>query len=574
MDDSPLFSPSTEKEIFLQALEIEDDEKRDAFLAKTCQGDEKLIERIRSLLGASESTGHFLDAEEFPAAKEELDVLAQDIEEESRFMEDLGTTIRRLGDYELIEELGRGAAGVVYRARQTSLNREVAIKVILGSSWTSAAGRRRFRAEAEAAASLNHRHIVPVYEINHAEGHDFYSMAYVRGGTLGDHLSLIHQDHRKAVTLMAKVARTVQVAHDHGILHRDLKPDNILLGEDGEPLISDFGLAFDLRRSDGLTLTGQILGTPQYMAPEQAWTHLGGITAQTDIYGLGAILFHLLSGRPVIEADNVMGAIQTLISEPALRLRSIDPGIHSDLETIVAKCLEKTPTDRYASARSLAEDLEAWLDRRSIAARAQTPTQRFFKWIQRKPVHAGLLASILLLLLSFGIGGPLFALRQASLREIAESAKAEALEAAELANRQANANRRLAYASNMRLINMAARFGTTPKMATQTMLKGLRPRDGGDDFRDWEWYYVYGKLHSAPIHIKHKPKGPINSLDFSPFGESLLVSSPKGTEVFDSVNRVMGRKFIDGEEHLFSAWNPDGRSILTLGKSGKVKLWN
>ncbi len=572
MSDSPSVFPKSEKEIFLAALERENPLERETYVRDECLGDDALLQRVQRLLRASGETGHFLDAKRFSVVEEELGALAEDIQSESRFMADLGKAIQRLGDYELLEEIGRGASGVVYRARQVSLNREVAVKVILGTTWMTSAGRRRFRQEAEAAAGLNHRHIVPVYEIGHYRSHDYYSMAYIPGGTLGRHLKEIRKDRKKAVSLIAKVAHTMQVAHNRGIFHRDLKPDNILLGEEGEPLVSDFGLAYDLTQSSGLTLTGQILGTPQYMAPEQAVGDASEISAQTDIYSMGAILYVLLSGRTVIEADSFMGALQRLAEETPPRLGMVDSSIDRDLEVIVAKCLERNPADRYPSAESLAEDLEAWLDNRPISARRQTLAQRVLKWTKRKPVHAALSGSLVLLLLSLGIGGPLMALRQVALREIAEKARAEAIEAAELANQRAYANRRLAYASNMRLITMAAHLGTTPTIGTQTMLNGLRPGAAEDDFRDWEWYYAFGNLHLPTIRFGQK--GPINSLEFSPFGESFLVSNPRGTTIFDTLTRVMGRRMRDGEEHLHSSWSTDEQMIVTLGKSGKTTFWN
>ncbi len=579
MSDSDPAAPHSEKDIFLATLERENAEERERFLIQQCRGNEELLERVRALLRSSGETGHFLDGERLPGVEEEIGELANDIQRESRFMDELGHSIVRLGDYELLEKVGRGATGVVYRARQASLNREVAVKVILGSTWMTSAGRRRFRREAEAAANLQHRHIVPVYDIGHFEGHDYYSMTYFPGGTLGDHMGELHADRRQAVSLVAKVAHTMQVAHNRGIFHRDLKPDNILLGEGQEPHISDFGLAYDPRQGSGLTLTGQILGTPKYMAPEQVGDTGIAASAQTDIYSIGAMLFEVLAGRPVIQANSFMSALRILVEETPPRLRSVDPGIDRDLETIVAKCLEKNPADRYVSAGRLADDLEAWLDHRPISIVAQTPIGRTWKWIKRKPVHAGLLGSLLLLIASLGVGGPLVALQQATLRARAENARAEAefaqaeaVAAAELAQRQASANRRLAYASNLRLVTTAAHMRSLPPIGAQTLLNALRPGAGEDDFRDWEWYYTFGQYNLPPI--KFSREGRVNSLNFSPFGESFLLSNPTGTIMFDTLSRVSGRRFMDGDEHHYSAWSPDGETIVTLGKAGRVVFWN
>ena len=300
----------SEKEIFFGALDFETEEDRESYLKKECGNDQSLFLRVRALLSAHKEDDELLDEDDLTFLTEERKSVAINLQEEVSFTEGLGKTILRLGDYEILEEIGRGAMGVVYRAKQLGLNREVALKVILGASFVSPENRERFRVEAEAAANLQDRHVVPLYEIGEHDGHDFYSMAYIKGGTLKDHFEEFRKDKRKSVKVLATLARTIQIAHDRGILHRDLKPDNILIDEDGEPLISDFGLAYNLDLHQSLTLTGQIIGTPQYMAPEQADGDSLKITTQADVYSLGAILYEFLAGVPPFDSDSIFKTLQ------------------------------------------------------------------------------------------------------------------------------------------------------------------------------------------------------------------------------------------------------------------------
>ncbi|MCG8524133.1 MAG: serine/threonine protein kinase, partial [Pseudomonadales bacterium] len=323
-----------------------------------------------------------LNPDRYDRLTKERDALAIELAEENQFLNKLGQGIRRFGgDYELIEELGRGATGVVFKAYQISLNREVAIKILHGSALASPTERERFVIEAEAAATLKHPNIVPIYEIGRYNNYDFYSMALLSGGTLGERLASGHMNCREAVQLMIKVVRTVQAAHQSGIIHRDLKPDNLLLDGDNEPHVSDFSLAYRLEQQNNLTLLGQIAGTPRYMAPEQIVPSLGTITTAVDIYSLGVILYELLSGAPPLHADSALHTMQKVIDTPPKSLRLYASAVDRDLETIVMKCLEKDPSRRYQTARGLADDLEAWLDYRPITARAPGFGERAVKLV-------------------------------------------------------------------------------------------------------------------------------------------------------------------------------------------------
>jgi eukaryotic-like serine/threonine-protein kinase len=274
-----------------------------------------------------------------------------------------------LGDYELLEEVGRGGQGVVFRARQKSLNRIVALKVISLGQWASKAHLKRFRLEAEAAAKLEHPGIVPIHEVGERDGSCYFSMKFVEGGQLDEVARREPVPIRQAVELIAKVARTVHYAHEHGILHRDIKPGNILLDAKGEPHLTDFGLARLVESESSVTQTLDVLGTPSYMAPEQAVGNNVAVSSATDVYGLGAVLYQLLTGQPPFAGGTTYETIKLLLDTEPRQPRVSNPKIDRDLSTICLKCLEKDPKRRYSSALALAEDLERWLKHEPIAAR-------------------------------------------------------------------------------------------------------------------------------------------------------------------------------------------------------------
>ena len=274
-----------------------------------------------------------------------------------------------LGDYELLEEVGRGGQGVVFRARQKSLNRIVALKVIGLGQWATKAHLKRFRLEAEAAASLDHPCIVPIYEVGERDGQCYFSMKFVKGGQLDEVVKDAPMSIRQAVKLIAKVARTVSYAHEHGILHRDIKPGNILVDAKGEPNLTDFGLARLVESESTVTRTVEVLGTPSYMAPEQATGNNTRPTNATDVYGLGAVLYQLLTGHPPFAGGTTYETIKLLLETEPRAPRLWNPKVDRDLSTICLKCLEKHPQRRYSSAQALAEDLERWLRHEPIQAR-------------------------------------------------------------------------------------------------------------------------------------------------------------------------------------------------------------
>jgi serine/threonine protein kinase/Tfp pilus assembly protein PilF len=303
-------------------------------------------------------------------------------------------TLADFGDYELLEEIGRGGQGVVFRARQKSLNRTVALKVIGLGQWATQAHLKRFRLEAEAAASLEHPGIVPIHEVGEQDGSCYFSMKFVEGGQLDEVVRREPLPIRRAVELIASVARTVHYAHEHGILHRDIKPGNILLDAKGEPHLSDFGLARLVESESTVTRTLEVLGTPSYMAPEQAVGKNSQVTNATDVYGLGAVLYHLLTGHPPFAGGTTYETIRLLLETEPRQPGLWNPKADRDLTTICLKCLEKDPQRRYPSALALAEDLDRWLKDEPIHARRTSIFGRGKKWVRRNPTVALLILSL------------------------------------------------------------------------------------------------------------------------------------------------------------------------------------
>lgn len=309
----------------------------------------------------------------------------------------------RIAQYEILGELGRGGMGVVYQAQDQRLNRQVALKVILAGGHAGEADRKRFQVEVEAAARLQHPNIVQVYEVGEEDGRPYMALEYCPGGSLEDQIRDQPQPSRQAAQLVAKLAQALHHAHQAGIVHRDVKPANVLIASDGSPKLADFGLAKRLNEADGLTQTGAIVGSLGYMAPEQAAGRTREATPETDVYSLGALLYKLLTGRPPFQGPNQLETINSIVARDPVSIRILQRRVPQDLVTICHKCMEKNPARRYHSAGALAEDLRRYLADEPIQARALGGVERVWRWARRHPgLTFVVLSGITMLLLVAG----------------------------------------------------------------------------------------------------------------------------------------------------------------------------
>src|SRR5262245_35241080 len=480
---------------------------------------------------------------------------------------------RRFGEYELLEEIARGGMGIVYKARQQSLNRTVALKVILSGVMASEDFVERFRTEAEAAASMDQPNIGPIHEIGEHAGEHFFTMKFVDGETLAQRISRdwsagSTQPHdgeylRSTAELIAALARAVHYAHQRGILHRDIKPNNVLLAKDGAPHLTDFGLAKLVEKESTITKTMAVLGTPSYMSPEQARGETKRLTTAADVYGLGAIFYELLTGRPPFAGGTTMATIQQVLEKEPTPPSAGNANVDHDLETVCLKCLRKEPEERYASAEALANDLERWLRHEPIEARPIGTRERMAKWVRRNPRGTVLLTVTAIAVLGLIVVPTLLSLR---LREANSRAALKAEE-----NRQSLVQ--LNVGRGVDLLERADLAGSLPWFVEALKLDAGNPeREAVHRTRIAAVLNQLPRLAGVLVHPTN-----MTTLGFSPDGRRVLMYSEEGAfaQVWDLATGQLIPPPVQHRGYLrLAQFNHKGDRIITASHDGTAMIWN
>jgi WD40 repeat protein len=509
---------------------------------------------------------------------------------------------RTFGDYDLLEEVARGGMGIVYRARQVSLDRIVAVKMLLFGPLSSPEFVKRFRAEASAAASLLHPNIVSIHEVGVHQGQQYFAMDYVEGQSLAKLLANGPLPARHAARYLKIIAEAIHYAHERGILHRDLKPSNVLIDANDQPRVTDFGLARRLEADSELTVTGQVLGSPNYMPPEQATARRGKVSRRSDVYSLGAMLYHLLAGRPPFVGEALTDTLEQVLNMEPASPRLLHPSLPRDLETICLKCLEKEPDKRYATAQALADEFGRFLNHEPVHARAVTSAERAWRWCRRKPALASLVVA-LNLVFALGLAGVLWQWRIAERNATREAGERERAEKESLKARQ------IAYASDMNLAHQAIQEDDFYR-ALQ-LLDRHRPTEGVEsrselsverrakangkrtssstlhsqltplstDLRGWEWRYLWRQCQSEERFILGEHTNGATAVGLLADGKTVFSAGrDKMVRLWDLESRRPTGLLPHAEEIIGAAASSDGRWLATAtekrGEGPPVLLWD
>ncbi|MCY2995622.1 MAG: protein kinase [Planctomycetota bacterium] len=485
----------------------------------------------------------------------------------------LDTNVRYFGDYELVEEIARGGMGVVYKARQVKLNRIVALKMILAGQLAGEDDVKRFYTEAEAAAKLDHPGIVPIFEIGQHEGQHYFSMGYIEGISLAKKVADGPLPPREAAEMVVKIAAAVEYAHQQGIIHRDLKPANVLLDAHGQPRVTDFGLAKQLKADSGLTNTGQILGTPSFMPPEQAAGKIDEIGPAADVYALGAILYCLLTGRPPFQSASPMDTLLAVLGQEPVSPRQLNAQTPLDLETIALKCLEKSPARRYATAQDLAEDLQRFIDDEPIKARRVSSVERLARWSRHNRGLATSLATVAMLVSLLAVGATIAA---SYFRAVSADLN--------LANQDLTSRTEQLTESRNESLTMLADMQTD---------RGFHSGRDGDTaaaahwFANAAWLTPHDPVRQAASRLRARnwlndspvpaallklPDENLRRLLFQPAGSLLLTLHGTRLRVWDWRNEQALAWTESLTDVTDAGWSPDGRQLAVACSSGLVQL--
>jgi WD40 repeat protein/tRNA A-37 threonylcarbamoyl transferase component Bud32 len=467
--------------------------------------------------------------------------------------------MRSFGDYELLEEIARGGMGIVYKARQKSLGRIVAVKMLLFGEQSGKELAQRFRAEAAVAASLQHPNIVAIHEVGVHEGQPFFVMDFIEGQSLARLSAGQPLPATRAARYVKMVAEAIHHAHERGVLHRDLKPSNVLIDPFDQPRVTDFGLAKRLHRESELTLSGEVLGSPSYMPPEQAAAKRGLVGRRSDVYSLGAILYHLLTGRPPFVGETLTSTLQDVVNKDPVSPRLLNPSVPPDLETLCLKCLEKEPARRYQTAQALAEDLERFLRGEPIRAHPVGHVGKLWRWCCRQPALAGLGAVAVFALLAVAVTSTVSAIRIKGQQQRIE--------------KEQRALRQNLYAADMNFVQHALEDGNYG--LARRFLDVHRPAPGQEDLRGFEWRYFWNLSQGESVETWRGHSNIVTSVAVSADGKTVASGCLDGSiHLWDLAHgRILTTFLVKGGEINSVAFSADGRFLAAGSYSGPAHLW-